>query len=90
MKIELDFIDNEKHGYLKISKFLFLSLGIDKHKISKYSGISGSYIYLEEDMDGSYVLNEIKAKGIEYYIYTTIDPSYLCPKNYNPYLLKDN
>lgn len=60
------FIDTPSHGYLKVPKKKFLELGADKNKISKYSGMSKTLLYLEEDVDFVYFYNFLKnEKGIE-------------------------
>ena len=40
------------HGWVKVSRFLLLKLGIE-NKITSYSYQKGDYVYLEEDCDFS-------------------------------------
>lgn len=63
--INLKFYDNERHGYLKISKYDLKVFKIDIQKFSSYSyynEIEACY-YFEEDIDASILLNDLKNLG---------------------------
>ena len=52
-KLNLTFIDNESHGYVKISKYDLLGMNINPNEFSSYSyyNMTDGYLYLEEDCD---------------------------------------
>lgn len=63
--INLNHYDNESHGYLKISKYDLAVFKIDIQKFSSYSyynEVNACY-YLEEDIDASLLLNDLKKLG---------------------------
>ncbi len=59
----MTFISTPSHGYLKVPKNFFLASGADPEKVSKYSGMSKTLLYLEEDCDASYFINHLKEVG---------------------------
>tara|TARA_R110000751_G_scaffold28587_3_gene74464 strand:+ start:2460 stop:2741 length:282 start_codon:yes stop_codon:yes gene_type:complete len=65
-EIQLDYYDNQCHGYTKISKYDIEGLKINKDKIlSSYSYFNfddGCY-YLEEDCDGLALQRILENKG---------------------------
>ena len=66
--IELKFIDNERHGYLRVSEYDLLGWGIVPTEFSKYSYYDNShrYLYLEEDCDAPKFIKILKDKlGID-------------------------
>lgn len=81
----LTFIETPGHGYLKVSKTQFLKSGADKHKVSGYSGLGKSHLYLEEDCDASYFLNHLRNVGIKYTINEVWQERVNTTHNYNPY-----
>ena len=64
-KLEVTFIDNQTHGYLKISRYDLLGMGIDYNKFSKFSyfNYKNHCFYLEEDCDLTLFCKLIKEKG---------------------------
>jgi hypothetical protein len=66
-KLILTFLDNESHGYIKISKYDLQGLEIDKNQFSNFSYYNNenACVYLEEDCDSTKLLNLLKNKGYE-------------------------
>jgi hypothetical protein len=66
-KITLTFIDNESHGYIKISKYDLEGFNIDIKDFSEHSYYSSdnACYYFEEDCDGSKLWNTLKNKGYD-------------------------
>jgi hypothetical protein len=66
-KLILTFLDNESHGYIKISKYDLQGLEIDKNQFSNFSYYNNenACVYLEEDCDATKLLNLLKNKGYE-------------------------
>jgi hypothetical protein len=79
------FIETPGHGYLKVSKTQFLKSGADKHKISSYSGLGKSHLYLEEDCDMNYFINHLKQNNIKFEIKEIYQERVNKTHNYNPY-----
>ena len=52
-KLILTFLDNESHGYIKISKYDLQGLEIDKNQFSNFSYYNNenACVYLEEDCE---------------------------------------
>jgi len=63
--IKTTHIDTAGHGYLSVSKKDFLAAGLDPKKISGCSGHTLTRLYLEEDCDASYFMENTRGKGIE-------------------------
>ena len=63
--INLTFIDNESHGYIKLSKYDLQGFNIDIKEFSKYSYYNpdNACYYFEEDCDGLKLWNSLKSKG---------------------------
>ena len=63
--INLTFIDNESHGYIKLSKYDLQGFGIGIKEFSKYSYYNpdNACYYFEEDCDGLKLWNSLKSKG---------------------------
>jgi hypothetical protein len=78
------FIETPGHGYLKVSKTQFLKSGADKQKISRYSGLSKSHLYLEEDCDATYFINYLKESGIPFKENKVYQERVNTTHNYNP------
>jgi len=79
-KIILTYIDNESHGYIKISKYDLKGLDIDIKQFSSYSyyNNNNACYYLEEDLDATILINILKSKGyIVEYNTKYVDTSYL-------------
>ena len=79
-KIMLTYIDNESHGYIKISKYDLKGLNIDIKQFSQYSYYNNDNgcFYLEEDCDATILINILKSKGyIVEYNTKYVDTSYL-------------
>lgn len=82
--MKLLFISTPSHGYLKVSKSQFLKSGADKTKVSRYSGLGVSHLYLEEDCDTTYFLNHLKSVGIQPSITEVHRERVNKTHNYNP------
>lgn len=78
-----NFFDTGGHGYLQVSKEQFLQSGADKRKISTYSGLTQTFLYLEEDCDATYFLNHLRENGISYELNEVYQPVTVT-HNYNP------
>ena len=64
-EITLKFIDNQTHGYIKISKYDLMAFEIDIKDFSKYSYYNhddGCY-YFEEDCDASLLIDKLNDNG---------------------------
>ena len=61
--ITIKFVDNQKHGYVKVSKYDLEGWNIDTKQFSSYSfyNNNNACYYLEEDCDG-YKLHKILTK----------------------------
>ena len=64
-KLDLTFIDNERHGYLKVSKYDLLGWNIKPSEFSEYSYYNkeNACLYLEEDCDLAKFIKLIEPKG---------------------------
>ena len=62
-QLNLTFIDNESHGYLKVSKETFFQLELNGSEFSEYSYYYNNNFYLEEDCDATKFINIAKNKG---------------------------
>jgi hypothetical protein len=70
--VQMTFISDPGHGWLRINLKDFLKLNVAK-EVSIYSYITSSYntgrcVYLEEDCDACIAINELKRRGISYEI----------------------
>ena len=64
-KIELPFIDNASHGYIKISKYDLIGLKIfDKFSSFSYYSPNNGCFYLEEDCDALKLFKLLKEKNV--------------------------
>ena len=66
-QLNLTFIDNESHGYVKLSKYDLQAFEIDIKEFSDcsfYNPENACY-YFEEDCDGTKLTNILKNKGYE-------------------------
>jgi|TARA_R110000823_G_scaffold307966_1_gene431375 hypothetical protein len=72
-QINLTFIDNQSHGYLKFSKYDLDGLNIDIKEFSKYSfyNDSNACYYFEEDCDASKLQTHLRIKGYQKFNYNT-------------------
>ena len=63
--INLTFIDNESHGYIKISKYDLQGFNIDIKEFSQYSYYNpdNACYYFEEDCDAVLLKNKLNKKG---------------------------
>ncbi len=66
-QLNLTFIDNESHGYIKLSKYDLQAFEIDIKEFSQYSYYNpdNACYYFEEDCDGTKLTNILKNKGYE-------------------------
>tara|TARA_R100000951_G_scaffold29904_1_gene25818 strand:+ start:5316 stop:5615 length:300 start_codon:yes stop_codon:yes gene_type:complete len=64
-KLDLTFIDNASHGYLKVSKYDLLGWNIKPSEFSEYSYYNkeNACLYLEEDCDFPKFIKLIEDKG---------------------------
>lgn len=58
--IKIKFIDTPGHGYYRVNIVDFVESGIDTKIISKYSGVSLCFVYLEEDCDAGRFIEFLK------------------------------
>ncbi len=66
-QLNLTFIDNESHGYVKLSKYDLQAFEIDIKEFSDcsfYNPKNACY-YFEEDCDGTKLTNILKNKGFK-------------------------
>tara|TARA_R110002012_G_scaffold38394_1_gene106907 strand:- start:395 stop:670 length:276 start_codon:yes stop_codon:yes gene_type:complete len=63
-ELNLTHIDNENHGYIKLSSYDLESFEIDIKQFSQYSyyNFENGCYYFEEDCDGTKLLNILKDK----------------------------
>ena len=66
IKTKIDFIYDPAHAWIKVNKNMFKKHNIDIKKISNYSYKDNKHYYLEQDIDATYFLNQLKNKNIKY------------------------
>jgi hypothetical protein len=81
----LTFIETPGHGYLKVSKEQFIESGADIHKVSMFSGLTKTHVFLEEDCDATYFINHLKQNGIPFEENKVYQETLSTTHNYNPY-----
>jgi hypothetical protein len=79
--IRVTYIDNCSHGYYSVSKADITKLGIAE-KITGYSGLTLTRVYLEEDCDGTLLFNTAKEKGFEIVLKHSYNPKFAYRHNY--------
>jgi len=64
-QLNLTFIDNESHGYIKLSKYDLEAFEIDIKEFSEYSYYNNenACYYFEEDCDATKLINILNKKG---------------------------
>jgi len=64
-QLNLTFIDNESHGYVKLSKYDLEAFEIDIKEFSQYSyyNYKNACYYFEEDCDATKLINILNKKG---------------------------
>ena len=64
-QLNLTFIDNESHGYVKLSKYDLEAFEIDIKEFSQYSyyNYENACYYFEEDCDATKLINILNKKG---------------------------
>ena len=64
-QLNLTFIDNESHGYIKLSKYDLEAFEIDIKEFSQYSYYNNenACYYFEEDCDATKLINILNKKG---------------------------
>jgi len=64
-QLNLTFIDNESHGYVKLSKYDLEAFEIDIKEFSQYSyyNYENACYYFEEDCDATKLINMLNKKG---------------------------
>jgi len=62
-QLNLTFIDNESHCYLRVNKETFFQFKLNGSEFSKYSYYHNNNFYLEEDCDATKFINIVKNKG---------------------------
>jgi hypothetical protein len=65
--MELIYLQDPGHGWLKVDRAIASDLGISEH-ITPYSYVEGPSIWLEEDCDAGLLIKALKARGIAYTI----------------------
>ena len=84
-KIELPFIDNASHGYIKISKYDLIGLKIfDKFSSFSYYNPDNGCFYLEEDYDALKLQRLLKEKNVEMTTKDIYDPDFYFDSSYIP------
>ena len=84
-KIELPFIDNASHGYIKISKYDLIGLKIfDKFSSFSYYNPNNGCFYLEEDCDALKLQRLLKEKDVEMTTKDIYDPDFYFDSSYIP------
>lgn len=63
-KLTLKFYSDPSHGWLQVPHCLIYELGI-QGRISSYSYMDESFVYLEEDVDYAVLFQALKEKGVE-------------------------
>lgn len=83
--MELNVIETTGHSYLQVPMEDFLIHASPKlvKEISRFSGVTKSYVYLEEDCDAPLFIAYLKNLGINYALFTFQRPSFCCSKNFN-------
>jgi len=82
-KIELPFIDNASHGYIKISKYDLIALSIfDKFSSFSYYKPETACFYLEEDCDALKLQRLLKEKDVEMTTKDIYDPDFYFDSSY--------
>lgn len=62
--MKLHFYNDPGHAWCKVDRALLADLGV-LDKVSSYSYVRGSAVYLEEDCDASLLIAALRARGIE-------------------------
>ena len=64
-QLNLTFIDNQSHGYVKLSKYDLEAFEIDIKEFSQYSyyNYENACYYFEEDCDATKLINMLNKKG---------------------------
>ena len=72
-EITLNYIDNQCHGYIQISKYDLEGWNIDTKQFSSYSyyNNNNACYYLEEDCDANKLHTQLRLKGYEKFNYKT-------------------
>ena len=83
MELNLDYIDNCSHGYVKVLHNDLIKVIEDPKLISGYSGIDKRYVYLEEDADASLFIAKAKEKGITLNFTDVYRPKFNTSHNYH-------
>lgn len=82
-KLKLTHIDTGGHGYVSVSKEIIKELGL-VDKISGYSGMNQTRVFLEEDCDATLLIDRAKERGYEIDIKSSYNLKHKCTHNYNP------
>jgi hypothetical protein len=83
--MKITYIDNCSHGYLSVSKKDIEKFGLVNH-ISKFSGMTFTRVYLEEDSDASKFIQALKDNNVPYEFKESYQPSFSISHNYKPEL----
>jgi hypothetical protein len=81
--LKLKHIDTGGHGYVSVSKELVKELDL-VDKISSYSGMNMTRVFLEEDCDAALLIDAAKERGYEVVVDSLYNPKHTCTHNYNP------
>lgn len=79
-------IDTGGHAYLSVPKQLIIDLGLTD-KISGYSGLSATRVYLEEDCDAPMFLHVLDKEGVLYTVKDGYNPKFNITHNYSKDLI---
>ena len=85
--IKVNFIDNCSHGYLSVGKKDFLKVIDNPTLISKFSGMTFTRIYLEEDQDATIFIKQAEKKGFTLSTKNCYNPNFAIHHNYIPDLI---
>jgi hypothetical protein len=76
------------HGWVKVSKTLLKTLGIDE-KISNFSYQRGEFAYLEEDCDASLLVDALEKRGVNPKFVNKVSDKASRIRNYADYVCLD-
>ncbi len=75
MEKTFTFYSDPGHGWLAVSYFDVLAVGLDTKDFSDCSYVKGNTLFLEEDLDAGVFLNAWKKLGFTYKINETNEPN---------------
>lgn len=82
-EIKVTFIDTAGHGYYSVSKNILININFDITKISGFSGMDFTKVYLEEDCDAALLFDFCKTNNIEIIVKRTYNEKFCITHNFN-------